>query len=83
MLRENYGCAEPVNYGAGDKILSTEGSCTLCGAKVDYENFGLNHRDWQMERMIGLASVRQVACEWVHRRSQICDLERKCRLSLS
>ena len=39
MLRENYGCAEPVNYGAGDKILITEGSCTLCGAKVDYAKF--------------------------------------------
>ena len=37
----------------------------------------------QMERMTGLASVRQVACERVHKRSQICDLERKCGLSLS
>ena len=30
---------ESVNCGAGDKILSTEGSCNLCGAKVDYTKF--------------------------------------------
>ena len=35
----NYGCAESVNCEAGDKILSTEGSCNLCGAKVNYTKF--------------------------------------------
>ena len=36
VFRENYECVESVNCGAGDKILSTEGSCNLCGEKVDY-----------------------------------------------